>query len=217
MRSSQETNEIYAAINEAMSNISKAKKTSDNPYYQSSYADLGEIYDSCVPALEAQGILVHHPLTVEVVGEGANAQVLDLLSTRLYHNPSGQYIESTIRLFEKDVQKRGSEITYFKRYTLSAMLRMTSEEDDDGNAASKAAKPSKPASKAAPSKASGGFSGAKKATGGGFKAPAKKPTTKVVTKAESKPAPTKPKVTPPPQTLQNRPSFSSRAKAEPEF
>jgi hypothetical protein len=52
---------------------------------------------------------------------------------------SGEYIESEpifATPVKQDAQATGSVITYLKRYSLSAMFGITSDEDDDGNLAS---------------------------------------------------------------------------------
>src|SRR5699024_3297215 len=58
--------------------------------------------------------------------------------TILMHG-SGEWIE-TDPIFttppKQDAQATGSVITYLKRYSLSAVFGITSDEDDDGNAAS---------------------------------------------------------------------------------
>ena len=52
----------------------------------------------------------------------------------------GGSIESSLKLTEGlDAQKKGSEITYYRRYTLTSLLGLQAE-DDDGNAAKKKSK-----------------------------------------------------------------------------
>ena len=56
------------------------------------------------------------------------------LETRLIHAESGQWISSVaiIPLPKNDPQGMGSAITYARRYALTAMLGIITEEDDDG-------------------------------------------------------------------------------------
>lgn len=57
----------------------------------------------------------------------------DGLTTILMHS-SGEFIETTMPLnFNQSPQELGSEITYKKRYSLSSMLGLSTDEDEDGN------------------------------------------------------------------------------------
>jgi hypothetical protein len=58
------------------------------------------------------------------------------LTTQVCHKEGG-FFKSTMLLPEtKDAQALGSALTYCKRYALSAILGIVTDEDDDGNAAS---------------------------------------------------------------------------------
>ena len=60
------------------------------------------------------------------------------LTTRIFHE-SGEWMEDTIAFAmteiskANDTQKLGASITYFRRYTLSAIFGIASDEDVDGN------------------------------------------------------------------------------------
>ena len=82
-------------------------------------------------ALLDNGILLtQYPVPVE----GSNLGLV----TKLVHAKTGQFQASlaVIPLAKPDPQAMGSAFTYGRRYVLSAMLGIVSEEDDDGNAAS---------------------------------------------------------------------------------
>jgi hypothetical protein len=66
--------------------------------------------------------------------DGGNEHVN--VETVLMHE-SGEWIKGTISLIPKadDPQSVGSALTYARRYSLSAILGVASEEDDDANAA----------------------------------------------------------------------------------
>jgi hypothetical protein len=74
----------------------------------------------------------------------------DGLTTILMHS-SGEWMSAHAKLIIRDQtpQGHGSAITYLRRYALSAVLGIATEDDDDGNAASAtkpaAAKPATPA------------------------------------------------------------------------
>lgn len=101
---------------------------SDKGSYKFSYATLDEITDKTRPALLKNGLVCVQML--------AHLGVRPVLVTRLLHE-SGEWLEGTAPLAAdgKNPQQFGSAITYVRRYALSAMLGVTAEEDDDGNAA----------------------------------------------------------------------------------
>jgi hypothetical protein len=91
---------------------------------------------TCRDALLENGILLtQYPVPVE--GENLG------LVTKLVHAETGQFQASlaVIPLSKHDPQAMGSAITYGRRYSLSAMLGIVTEEDDDGNAATYATAP----------------------------------------------------------------------------
>jgi hypothetical protein len=96
--------------------------------YSFDYADLATVLDVVKPALSKHGIAI-----VQAASLDAGQVVLE---TRLAHS-SGEWIESSLAVKPEDTapQKIGSAITYARRYALSCMVGVASEEDDDGNAA----------------------------------------------------------------------------------
>ena len=90
--------------------------------------------DACSEALINAGIWVtQYPVPVE----GANPQLG--LVTKLVHAESGEWQESliTMPLAKADPQAYGSALTYARRYGLSAMVGLITEDDDDANIACK--------------------------------------------------------------------------------
>lgn len=140
MLKSEQINELAKALAKAQADIEKARKSSKNPHYKSSYADLSDIIDACRDALSENGLSVSQwPDVIE--GEKG-------LTSILMHT-SGQWISSFFPfIIEKPtMQGMGSAITYAKRYALSAIVGIA-ETDDDGNEAEKY--PAKPKQTAAP-------------------------------------------------------------------
>lgn len=133
---------IYTALLEFQKKGISIKKSSDNPHFKNSYADINEVLEKVRPALSEVGIVL--------------TQTLDPngLKTILYDTASETQIESYLEFSQKgDPQKLGSNITYYRRYAIVAMLALEAE-DDDGNVASTstpAARPAqRPAAPAAP-------------------------------------------------------------------
>jgi hypothetical protein len=132
---------IAPALLEAQKHTGAAKKDAKNPFFHSTYADLGSVMEACKEALNTAGISVFQPVCGDVV------------KTRLVHE-SGEWIESEgTRIISKqpnDAQAQGSAITYARRYDLQSLVFIPAE-DDDGNAATKAAPAAPKAVKAASS------------------------------------------------------------------
>lgn len=93
--------------------------------YKYAYAPLDEILNATRPALSANGLAI-----IQTTEEGDGGTVL---KTSLIHS-SGQWYDSYKYLgrFE-DPQKFGGALTYYRRYEISTILGVSSEEDDDAN------------------------------------------------------------------------------------
>lgn len=130
---SEETGEIAKALSlaqkkfDAVGKDKTAKIVGPKGNYSYSYADLASILAAVRLALSENGLAIVQIITW---GEGHS-----WLVTRLLHS-SGQSIESTYPLREYDrPQEMGSALTYARRYSLTALLGIAAEEDDDGQAA----------------------------------------------------------------------------------
>ena len=127
---SQEIKELAKALIAVQRDMGPALKDSTNPFCRSKYASLNSVMESCRPALLKHGIwLCQYPVPVD------NPGCIGLL-TKLTHADSGQWQSSLtiVPLPKADPQGMGSAITYARRYALSAMLGIVTE-DDDGEAA----------------------------------------------------------------------------------
>lgn len=118
---------LTKALSAAQAEIEPAPKNSANPFFKSKYSDLSAVWQACRAALTKQGLSIIQPVTTE------NNRVV--VCTILCHS-SGQWVASSLALTPKaqDPQSLGSAISYGRRYGLSAMVGISSE-DDDGNAA----------------------------------------------------------------------------------
>jgi len=122
---------IAAALAAAQASMGRALKQSSNPHFKSKYADLGNVMDACLPALNAVGIAVIQPTGEDDYGR--------YVETRLIHE-NGDSLSCRVPLIvsKNDMQGYGSAVTYARRYGLMAMAGIAPE-DDDGNAAAAAA------------------------------------------------------------------------------
>ncbi|WP_312688407.1 ERF family protein [Brevundimonas nasdae] len=115
----------YVAAQKSMEAIKKAAK---NEHFKTKYADLAEVVEAVVPALNEHGI--------GVIQNAVNDGEWVSITTTLLHE-GGSSVSSTLRLrpSKTDPQGVGSTITYGRRYSLLAMTG-AAPEDDDGNASS---------------------------------------------------------------------------------
>ena len=134
---SAEISEIAKALINVQRQLQPATKDANNPFTKSRYATLNSVMDSCREALLSNGIwLCQYPVPAEPGYLG--------LVTKLTHAESGQWQSSlaVVPLPKADPQGVGISMTYMRRYALSAMLGIVTEEDTDGEFASD--KPNRP-------------------------------------------------------------------------
>ena len=131
MLRSENLNELGAALAKAQGAIEGAIKDTANPFFKTKYADLSSVWDACRQQLTVNGLSIVQTPTEAENGIG--------VETMLIH-ASGQWLSNTFTMpvSKADAQGVGSAITYARRYALAAMVGVAPE-DDDGNAATKAA------------------------------------------------------------------------------
>jgi hypothetical protein len=120
--------DIIKALSNAQAEFPPIPKTQTNPYYKKKYADLSTIIHNIKNVMNKNGLA----FTQTIIPNNDSV----IVKTTLFHI-SGQFINSTISVKlegKKDPQALGSAITYLRRYSLSAIIGVASEDDDDGNA-----------------------------------------------------------------------------------
>ena len=128
---SDQVGKLAQALINVQRQLQPATKDANNPFTKSKYATLNSIMDSCREALLSNGIwLCQYPIPAEPGYLG--------LVTKLTHAESGQWQSSlaVVPLPKADPQGVGISMTYMRRYALSAMLGIVTEEDTDGEFAS---------------------------------------------------------------------------------
>jgi hypothetical protein len=124
---------LAPALAAAQSELKAVSKDRTNPHFKNKYATLDAIMDEIRPVLAKHGLSVvqgmAHPDT-DVNGV-VKAFVLE---TMLLHK-SGEYLANAavMPVAKNDPQGVGSAITYGRRYGVSALLALATDEDDDGN------------------------------------------------------------------------------------
>jgi hypothetical protein len=122
------TNLINESLLEAQRNIGAAVKGAENPFFQSSYADLATVMEVVKAPLNNAGLSITQEL--EVGYNDVTGVPFNIVSTTLRHS-SGETIASSVVVPEvKDIQKLGAAITYLKRYSLQALLFVPTEDKD---------------------------------------------------------------------------------------
>lgn len=134
MKKTDDIKDLLTALSKAQGKFKPVAFDRSNPHYKSKYASLSAIEEMIKAPLESNGLSIIHILNNNDKG--------DLVLETVLGHVSGQWIASEFRLLlsKQDMQGLGSAVTYAKRYALSALLNVSSDEDDDGNAA--VAKPS---------------------------------------------------------------------------
>lgn len=138
MKTSEIIKDLAAALSKFQGEVTNPKNTAKNPQFDSNYAPLQDILSLTRPLLSKQGLSILQ----STAGDLENVTI----STMLLHE-SGQYMEmepfilrgeQTLKGGGKvlNVQGAGSMITYIRRYQVSAILGLASEDDEDGNHAS---------------------------------------------------------------------------------
>lgn len=115
---------IASALVKAQLEMIAPKKGSVNPFFKNKYADLNDVLAAVVPALNNNGIVLLQPLV--------NIEGKNFVKTVLMHE-SGETFESLAEIFCKntnDAQAYGSGVTYARRYSLSSICGIGSEDDD---------------------------------------------------------------------------------------
>ena len=121
--------EIAVAFVKAQKDFLPAVKSSENPFYNSKYADLASCIDAVIGSLNANGIaLVQHT---------SEADKGVIVHTTFLHE-SGEVMETGSIFFpavQNTPQAFGSALTYARRYSLMTACGIAPE-DDDGHAGS---------------------------------------------------------------------------------
>lgn len=130
MTHSESIAKIASAIVKAQGELNTVAKDATNPHYRSRYATLHGIVQSTRETLRKHGLAV-----VQTFGQ-TDGTYIDLTTTLLHE--SGEWMSGilTVRPAKPDPQGLGSAATYARRYALSAILGIVTDDDDDGNIAS---------------------------------------------------------------------------------
>jgi hypothetical protein len=110
---------ILQRLFDAQQEIGKVVKNAKNPHFKNTYADINAIVDAVEPILNKHGLMLIQPIEDGIV------------KTRIINVENGEAIESAMPLVMSGTpQAMGSQITYYRRYTLQSLLCLQVEDDD---------------------------------------------------------------------------------------
>lgn len=133
--SDQGIKELGKALSKFQEEVRNPANSAVNPQFRSKYAPLDVVINTVKPIMAQNGLSF-------IQSTGSEGESI-LVTTLLIHE-SGEWIESdplTLPAYqikgggvkEFNAQGAGSSLTYARRYSLSAMLGLSSEDDDDAN------------------------------------------------------------------------------------
>jgi len=133
MRTSENTDKIFPILLQISQECPVMVKTATNPHFNSSFVPLPDMQEQLKPILYKHGCFDMQPtFATERAGDIG-------IETIIIHGESGQFVASEIILSTDDTnpQRQCAGITYARRYGMSSLLGLVSDEDDDGNKVSK--------------------------------------------------------------------------------
>ena len=131
----------WAALARARANFKPVTLDKVNPHFRNRYASLSAVLAATLPALAAEGLALS---TRTFVRDG-----YVIAETQIVHRGMS-IVEAAWPVGKADMgqQSLGSALTYARRYTISSVLCVCADEDDDGEAAQGAANKAKGAAPA---------------------------------------------------------------------
>jgi len=127
MKRSIEIQDLVKDLVKFQGEIKNPIKNAENPFYKGKkYSTLDNVLELVRPVLSKYNIFVYQDVR--------STDIETFCKTILLHT-TGQFIESSELCVKTngEAQKIGGAITYEKRYQLTSVLGIASEDDDDGN------------------------------------------------------------------------------------
>jgi ERF superfamily len=140
MKRSNSITELAKGLAKFQKAVKNPSFDAKNPQFNSKYSTLGNVINTVKEPMTENGLsFIQEPFVTE---DGLHVEITTLLM-----HESGEWMESrplTLPAFKMgkggvkvyDAQAAGIAITYGRRYSLTAILGISSEEDDDGNGVS---------------------------------------------------------------------------------
>ena len=130
MTTSETIGAIAPALIKAQSQMQGIIKEGKNPAFRSKYVTLDSILDTLRPILTSNGLMLTQG------SQQPEAMQAVTVESRIIHT-SGEWISTTVTIpvTKPDAHGLGSALTYGRRYSVSALLAISADEDDDANGA----------------------------------------------------------------------------------
>jgi len=141
---STQINELATALSKFQGEVPKIPMNRTNPFFKSKYADLAGILEIVRPFLAKNNLAVAQLVDYQeqriekfdkdgLVEHGLPDIAYGIIQTILVHS-SGQFLKAATPFNCKGKpQEQGAQITYMRRYALSAILSIAADDDIDGN------------------------------------------------------------------------------------
>lgn len=130
MEKSESIIEINKALVEFRKNLKQPAKDSTNPFFKSKFTSLDKVIEAIDDAAPKHGLsFIQNPINNE------NGEI-GMITMLLHESGEMMKFDPVFMKPEKQTpQAIGSVISYLRRYSISAIFGITSDEDDDGNQA----------------------------------------------------------------------------------
>jgi hypothetical protein len=146
MKASETVAAVGKALAAAQAEIKTVAKDRTNPHFKNRYATLDAIMEAVRPVLAKHGLSIVQGCTIpsEVDGRLTGFAV----ETMVLH-ASGEYLSNMVYmpLAKQSAQDAGSALTYGRRYGVSALLSLATDDDDDGEQATAPQRQAAPAAR----------------------------------------------------------------------
>ena len=125
MNKSESIKELAIALCKAQGEMQKAHKKSDNPFFNSTYANLSEVLTCVKESFTGNGLCFTQMPSFD--------SGIVYVETMIMHE-SGEWMTSTAGspISKNNPQGVGDAVTYLRRYSLAAISGLA-QHDDDGN------------------------------------------------------------------------------------
>lgn len=134
MKTSESIKQIIPAFLKTQTSLKSVKKDRVNPFAESTYATLDAILEELLPKLNENDLM----LTQAPVFENFEGAMRIGVETTIFHK-SGEFLQYDPFFMELErgskmnmAQSAGSVTTYAKRYAVSAIFGISTDEDKDG-------------------------------------------------------------------------------------
>jgi hypothetical protein len=128
---------LATALVAARSEIHAIAKDAVNPHFKSTYASLDTIIETVVPILNGHGLTLIQGVVAPDRDTTGKVTAFTVRTTLLHVSGESLDRDVVMPVAKSDPQGAGAALTYGRRYGISALLGLATDEDDDGNNASR--------------------------------------------------------------------------------